>query len=194
MLNKTMYAFFLFFPLSVSQAGDWRGQLQGGGTVTVDPTTNRAMVEVDGVKTQLWQGTHRMKDGSILIVNKGVAVPNESIIESRQLDAPQPQDWEDVQIVGFSPCAKLVQRICGMENQCANGDACSPARQLLEMEESERADSRNRNLMTFTSGQCLNAMKDEEFFTPCKRVLAQEKARQEKAESTGPAGSVTDPR
>ena len=79
-------------------ASEWSSQLQGGGTVTVNPETNRATVTKDGVTTQLWKGTHRLQDGSVLIINRGgVAVPNESIVQSRQLPPPVTEEWQDVQ-------------------------------------------------------------------------------------------------
>jgi hypothetical protein len=150
-------------------AAEWSSPLRGGGTVTVNPDTNRATVTKDGVTTQLWQGTHRLQDGSVLIINRGgVAVPNESIVQSRQLPPPETEEWQDIQIVGYSPCEKLVRRVCGKEDQCAGAEACDPSRQLLAMEKQERDASDNRNLMSYTSGQCLKALRDGEFFIACR--------------------------
>jgi hypothetical protein len=156
-------------------ATDWSSTLQDGSTVTVDPYTNRATVNRDGVATPLWNGVHRMQDGSSLIVNRGIAVPTESIIESRRLPPPETEDWEDVNIVGYSPCEQLVRHVCGREDQCADMEACDITRQLLEMEQQERNASSNRNLMTYTSGQCLNAMKDREYFSMCMQPESAEK-------------------
>jgi hypothetical protein len=138
--------------------------------VTVDPTTNRATITRGGITSQLWDGAHRMQDGSILITSHGVAIPNESILESRELQPPETEEWEGVRIVGTSPCERLVRRVCGAENQCKDAEACSPSQQLLEMETGERNASKNRGLMTYTSGQCQKAMKDREFFTSCAKV------------------------
>jgi hypothetical protein len=150
------------------QAADWSSRLPDGSTVTVDPDSNRATVSRDGVTTPLWNGVYRMQDGTSLIVNHGIAVPTESIIESRRLPPPETGEWEGVNIVGYSPCEKLVRQVCGQQDQCASAEACDPARQLLEMEQQERNDSSNRNLMTYTSGQCMNAMKDREYFGICQ--------------------------
>lgn len=149
------------------QAAEWSSTLEDGSTVTVDPDTNRATVTRDGVTTPLWSGVHRTQDGSALIVNRGIAVPTESIIESRRLPPPETEDWEDVNIIGYSPCEQLVRQVCGPQDQCEDVEACDPAHQLLEMELQERNESSNRNLMTYTSGQCLNAMKDREYFSVC---------------------------
>lgn len=150
-----------------AHAADWSSTLEDGSTVTVDPDTNRATVTRDGVTVPLWNGVHRTRDGSALIVNRGIVTPNEEIIESRRLPPPEPEEWRDVNIVGYTPCEKLVRSVCGREGECLDAKACDPAQQLLTMEDEERDNAENRNLMTFTSGQCMSAMKDRAFFRPC---------------------------
>lgn len=152
-----------------AQAAEWSSKLLDGSTVTIDPDTNRATVTRDGVTTQLWNGVHRTQDGSTLIINSGIAVPNEAIIESRRLPPPEPEEWEDVNIIGFSPCEKLVRQVCGRQDQCADMEDCDLVNQLLLMEQQERSDNSNPNLMTYTSGQCLNAIKDRGNFAACAR-------------------------
>jgi Xaa-Pro aminopeptidase len=150
-----------------AQAAEWSSTLLDGSIVTVDPDTNRATVTREGVTTPLWNGVHRTQDGSALIVNRGIAVPNESIIESRRLPPPKTEEWEDVNIVGYTPCEQLVRQVCGRQGECLDAESCDPAQQLLAMEDEERNNAANRNLMTFTSGQCLSAMKDREYFRQC---------------------------
>jgi hypothetical protein len=145
--------------------------LQGGAAVTVDPDTNRATVTRDGVTTPLWDGAHRMEDGSILIINRGVAVPNKDILEPEQLPPPEIEGWEGAPIVGYSPCEKLVRRVCGKEDQCGQVEGCILARQLLDMEKDERAASENRNRMTYTSGQCEKVVTDASIFPLCARQV-----------------------
>ena len=149
------------------QAAEWSSTLEDGSTVTVDPDSNRATVNRNGVSTPLWNGVHRMQDGSSLIVNHGIAVPTESIMESRRVPPPKTEEWEDVNIIGYSPCEQLVRQVCGQQDQCADAEACDPARQLLVMEQQERSASSNPNLMTYTSGQCQNAIKDRDYFGRC---------------------------
>lgn len=154
-------------PWSRLQAAAWDSSLQGGGAVSVDPDTNRATVTRDGVTTPLWDGTHRLQDGSILIIRRGMAVPNKGILDSRKPLPREPEEWEDALIVGYSPCEKLVRNICGRHDECTDAEACNLARQLLDMEREERDASDNKYLMTYTSGQCLKAIRDEEFFASC---------------------------
>ena len=169
-MTRLTLLMLLMLPVFTVPAAEWSSQLQGGGTVTVDPDTNRATVTRGGVTTQLWDGAHRLQDGSILITNRGVAIPNESILESRQLRPPETEEWEGVRIVGTTPCERLVRRVCGDKNQCGDAEACNPSRQLLDMETGERDASKNRGLMTYTSGQCLKALKETGFFASCPKA------------------------
>lgn len=157
----------LVLPGSRLFAAQWTSRLQDGSTVTVDPDTNRATVTRSGVTTPLWDGAHRLQDGSLLITKGGVATPNDAIIESRRQPPPETDDWQDAPIVGFSPCEQLVRMVCGRADQCLTMEACKASRQLLDMEQEERVASSNPRLMTFTSGQCLQAQDDREFFLPC---------------------------
>jgi len=148
-------------------AADTNYNLQEGGAVNVDPDTNRATVTRGGVTTPLWDGAHRMQDGSVLIINRGVAVPNRSMQEPEQLPPPEVQEWEGAPIVGYSPCEKLVRRVCGKEDQCGGSEGCNLAGQLLDMEQEERTASEDRNRMTYSSGQCLNVVTNTELFARC---------------------------
>jgi hypothetical protein len=154
-------------PVAVTEAAEWNTTLQDGSRVTVDPNTNRATITRRGVTSQLWDGTHRTEDGSILIINRGTAVPNEPVMDARRLPPSERDDWEGFPIVGYSPCEELVRHVCGKEDQCKDAEACNPARQLLKMEDEERDTSRFRSRMTFTSGQCKRAREDVEYFKRC---------------------------
>ena len=157
----------LVLPMPPVLAAGSNFSLQNGGAVSVDPDTNRATVTRDGITTPLWDGTHRMQDGSILIINNGITVPNKAILEPEQLPVPEEQEWEGAPIVGYSPCEKLSRRVCGKENQCGDTEGCILARQLLGMEQDERAVSESPNRMSYTSGQCLNVETDVELFPVC---------------------------
>jgi hypothetical protein len=151
---------------------DWRAQLDRGGQVTVDPESNRATVTRDGVTTPLWDGVHRLQDGSVITVRSGQVVPNEDILRARDLPALPPdtdpaEAWVGQRIVGESPCQRLVARVCGDHEQCQKSPACDPAHQLLDRELGERTASRTPDAMTYTSGQCMQADRDRQFFKTC---------------------------
>jgi hypothetical protein len=170
---KTLSVFLLAAVLgasgAVALAAGWTSNLAGGGVVTVDPDTLRATVTRDGVTTPLWNGVHRMEDGSALIVNQGEAVPGmPASSPPRQLPPPKSEDWEGALIAGFSPCEKLARRVCGRHNECAQAEACSPAQQLLAMEQEERAQAVDHSRMTYTSGQCKQASNDTSYFSVCR--------------------------
>jgi hypothetical protein len=168
-LCAALFAILLLGTLpAVTHASGWTGALKGGGQVKVDPITNRATVTRDGVQSQLWDGVHRLQDGSYIIVNSGQVIPNKEILDARR----QPQEaeiegWEGSLIKGYSPCERLVHRVCGFTLACIGQPACDPALQLLEMENEERAAGPNPNLMTYTSDQCRQADTDSGFFTSC---------------------------
>ncbi|MFQ5642789.1 MAG: hypothetical protein ACE5FQ_03725 [Thiogranum sp.] len=155
----------------VARAAQWSAPLKEGGTVTVDPDTNRATLRKNGVETQLWDGVHQLEDGSTLTIHSGTAVPNQDILRARELPAkPQPPEvdqWSGAPIVGYSPCEKLVRRVCGADQACAGADACDPARQLLTMEQRERAANASPNYMTPASSQCQQAELDRAYFASC---------------------------
>ena len=145
-------------------------RLKGGGTVTVDPDTNRAIVTRGGVTTPMWDGTHRLDDDSILIIDQGMTVPDEQILGTREPPLPEAETWEGAPIVGYSPCERLVWRVCGLEDQCTQIEGCNLARQLLGMEEEERAASERPGRMTYSSGQCQMAARDFVNFPGCKQA------------------------
>ncbi len=154
----------------VPAAAQWTSRLQNGGEVVVDPTTNRATVTRKGVTTPLWDGVHRLEDGTALTVRSGQVVPNEDILRARKpppATAEQAIRWQGAPIEGLSPCEKLVERVCGANRHCSNDPACGPARQLLEMEREERAKSAHPENTTYSSGQCIDASKDTAFFREC---------------------------
>jgi hypothetical protein len=121
-----------------------------------------------GTTAQHYARAASIEDGSTLIIRNGIAVPNPAILESRrQLPAPEPEEWEDMRIVGTSPCERLERKVCGPENECLHTEVCTAVSQLVEREWNERRASHNTGYMTPTSGQCLQALKDTGFFVKC---------------------------
>jgi hypothetical protein len=154
-------------PCALGQA--WTSRLQDGSRIEVDPRTNRAMVySPNGVVTPLWDGVHRLEDGSSVTVRSGVMVPNREVLELRQgaPAAPGP---------GFvaghsSPCVTLVRKVCGLHQECAAQSACSYAKQLrsIELDEQREGSESFSGGLLETPSQCADALQDEEFFVPCR--------------------------
>lgn len=168
-LSSIILTVVLGLSVSTVTAAGWTSGMQGGGTVTVDPDTLRATVTRDGVTSPLWNGVHRLQDGSVLIVNHGEVVSGEYTPRPpRQLPPPDTADWQDVMIVGYSPCEQLARHVCGRQNECAAVEACRSSRQLLAMEQDERTMADDGARMTYTSGQCLEAIRDVEYFSVCR--------------------------
>jgi hypothetical protein len=160
-------------PVSL-QAAEWSSTLKGGGKVSVDPRTNRITVQKNGVQTQLWDGVHRLEDGSSITVRSGQVVPNQEILRARrqpdmpeEAEGPGAEVWIGAPIVGDSPCEKLARRVCGENRQCAEKEGCTLAGQLLQMEQQERAAEATPNRMTYSSGQCQEADRDRHLFASC---------------------------
>ncbi len=155
----------------LAQAAEWSAPLQSGGQVTVDPRTNHATVSRDGVTTQLWDGVHRLQDGSTITVRSGTVVPTAAILNARSMpDHPRQADiesWQGAPIDGSSPCERLVNRVCGKAQACSEYPACAPVRQLLATEQQERQSSGQPDVMTYASGQCQVADRDRAFFSTC---------------------------
>lgn len=173
-MKKFLPAVFLLcagLTLSATISAEWSSGLQGGGTVTVDPDTRRATITRDGVTTPLWDGVHRLQDGSAMIVNDGEVVTGTPADRPHRLPPPEPSDWEGMPIAGYSPCEKLVHRVCGLNNECLRAEDCDLGKQLLTMERDERVNARDGSRMTYTSGQCAKALHDDVNFSRCSHAV-----------------------
>jgi hypothetical protein len=192
----------------------------------------------NGGTAPLWDGTHLLEDGSVVIVRDGAIVPTEGMLDTwaaepgarpemrgryceqlvrktcgfgdecarsqpcvlaRQLlrmereeqrrapvgSGPYPNTdatSECLDAMGNAafpacgdvrpdkgadtPCSKLVQRVCGPDDRCAESPACDPGRQLLRMETEERLESADPDAKTSTGVEC-EKMQDNPFFKPC---------------------------
>ncbi len=150
---------------AVSQGGPWVGTLRDGSMVRIDPATHRALRYTQNGASPLWDGTHRLSNGSVIIVKDGVVVPDQTVMDSM------------AQVPGTSPvapgrpmCLKLVKKVCGSNNECSDSPACSPARQLLSLENDEVRQlgiQPGEPGLLETARQCREALQNESFFTPC---------------------------
>jgi hypothetical protein len=181
--TRSWMCFLVLAPFALTSgrvdAGSWTGTLQDGSVIKVDPGSQRAMRYYNGGVAPLWNGTHRLEDGSVVIVRDGQAVPTESMMNSW---AGEP---------GSEPtmseryCDQLVRKVCGFHDECSGSRPCALARQLLSM---EREQQRRAPVgagpwpQTPSSGECQAALSNPTFSacaasvpearqTPCKKLV-----------------------
>jgi hypothetical protein len=142
-------------------------RLQDGTQVQVDPRTNRVTIlDKRGGATPLWDGVHRLLDGSIVTIRSGVMVPNMGMIQS-QRELPTRSQIASGEVDPDHACSELVRKVCGPANQCQETQPCSAARQLQDMDTAERADVHHRGPDLTTATKCQEALRDAGFFSQC---------------------------
>ncbi len=159
---RTIFLFaFIVLPL-LTHAQTWTKDMQDGSIIRIDPYTNKATRFSDQGAVQLWDGAHRMQDGSTVIVKDG-------IVTSGLDSAPSSQSSVKPEEGFFKPtsaCIDLVIKVCGFNGECGNAQACSPAHQMMKLEADEAWQSRNEGANQ-TTIECRKALLNEEFFSPC---------------------------
>lgn len=136
-------------------AETWQGQLRRGGQIRVDPDTHRA-VRGDG-EGPMWDGVHRLDDGSTVIIRDGIAIPTEQMYQAWSGDTKPRAIFED------RHCHQLVRKTCGFDSACNNSAACLRARGLLADEGREQRDQpliAGTHPRTAASEQCRQALTD----------------------------------
>lgn len=144
----------------ITSAEPWQGRLQGGAEVTVDPQTRRAMGRIDGVQRPLWDGVHRLEDGSTVTVRDGIAVPTAPMVEHWEAE-PKPEP-----MFASRYCAQLVRKTCGFDDACDTAAACLRARTLLGEEAQAQlqiGQGRADVPQTAATQRCLQALSDPSF-------------------------------
>lgn len=160
-------SFALSDPIVLGES--WSSRLQDGRPIKVNPSTNKVTVfSREGLATPLWDGVHRLEDGSTITVRSGVMVPNREVLDLRR--RPRSETAVEVTQEDAAPCRLLVRKVCGLTDECADSAPCGPARQLLRMREQETrggvsAPHMERPMLTLR--QCQEALLDEAFFAPC---------------------------
>lgn len=150
-------------------------ELQDGKIVRIDPATRTATLYSESGSTQLWDGTHRLRDGSVIIVHDGVVVSEggkggvQPIAENETLADPRAADDDQHPIPEEAACVKLAIKVCGFDGECRDSQGCSPARQLVELEKEEAWSSNHAPTPNHTTMQCQQALNNEAFFTPCNK-------------------------
>jgi hypothetical protein len=141
-------------------AETWEGRLQRGGQIIVDPYTHRAMRNENGMQRPMWDGVHRLDDGSAVIIRDGIAIPTEQMYQAwSEGGRPQPMFEERY-------CDQLVHKTCGFDNACNNSASCLRARTLLADEGREQREqplTAGSYPLTATSELCRAALTDPAF-------------------------------
>jgi len=175
----------------------WTAPLASGGRVEVDPRTNRPIYVKDGRQTQLWDGVHRLEDGSVIRIEQGRVVPTLEMLSpppqtsetaeptfqpavdsqpevTQEAQVPQPEAVAPASDMepgpGNSPCDHLVWTVCGAFGPCWGTPPCNAARQLRALEREELLAAPSAQGPTGTSQQCIEAMGNH-FFPPCQPGL-----------------------
>ncbi|MES9970662.1 MAG: hypothetical protein ABW092_11560 [Candidatus Thiodiazotropha sp.] len=160
MLLRHIITLVIILPLVVlADSSSWRGQLQDGSHISIDPNTNKVIRDHEGESTPLWDGVHKLDNGAVIIVRDGVVVKDRVIIEAQR---EQQRDRLN------AACMQLVKKVCGTHNECDSHPACDPARQLLALEHSELNSTWSGNILE-SSTHCLEALGNENFFQACDR-------------------------
>jgi hypothetical protein len=108
----------------------------------------------------LWDGTHRLEDGSVIIVRDGQAVPTESMMNSWTAEPGSQPLLQD------RYCDQLVRKVCGFHDECARSRPCVLARQLLGMEREEQRRlpmGAGRRAQTMSGDKCQDALSNLAF-------------------------------
>jgi hypothetical protein len=162
-LTNFLVVLLLIAPLT---AHSWTAELENGGVISVDTSTNKATIYTDRGTTQLWDGTHQLQDGSVVIVRDGVVTSG---------DTPQPLPAEPhpgpdtVDPATSSTCVELVIKVCGFNGECRDKGSCSAARQLMQLEKDEAWQTGSKG-PNETSAKCREALNNGSYFNRCEVV------------------------
>lgn len=166
-ISATVFLLTTLLCAAQSLAQSWTKGLVDGGVVSVDPRTNKATVFTGKGSTQLWDGTHRLNDGSVIIVQEGIVTSGAGNIAPLAAEPVSSDQATDPP--ASSACVELVIKVCGFSGECKVEPGCSPARQLMQLEKDEAWQTQSKG-PNQTSLQCREALANEEFFARCAVV------------------------
>lgn len=154
-------------------ARDWNVQLYDGTAVRVDPRTHKAWVDDAGGSRPLWDGVHRLDDGTVLRIQSGVMIPEKAYVEAQrgELGRVVPQQevtaYEQRYTAVDPGCVDLVKKTCGADDACSKQQACDLARQLRQFQLDEWRESGFNDWTSEAGTQCAEALRDETMFPRC---------------------------
>jgi hypothetical protein len=166
MIFRILTSLILIFCVSIVFGQQWTNRLQDGSRIYVDPNTNKAtIINKQGLATPLWDGVHRLQDGSSITVRDGVMVPNADVLKLRRTFPPQGSSF----VEGLSPCVELQRKVCGLYEECADHHACAQAKQLVQFEKDEERERKTGAAFSFREmpDKCRLALQDTDMFASC---------------------------
>jgi hypothetical protein len=169
----------------------WETTLSNGQPIIVDPATNRAVIQSGvGQGRPLWDGVHRLQDGSTLTIRSGIAVPNaasgrqpppapmlrgestpENAAPASTSSRDGPRSMPDSVREGH--CDHLLLKTCGLNRTCRDTEACQLAAQLRSMQ--QRLLQPGLDNVGWAEGRCREALQDPAGFPACPREPALDK-------------------
>jgi len=159
---------------AIPHADSWVTRLDEGQTISVDPATNRAIIRSgDATGQPLWDGVHRLQDGSTINIRSGVMVPNEAIRDPGAAAQPLRPGDDIAQRPAQQrnpACDLLVIKTCGLRGECKGYEACYLAKQLRRL---QNAAQRDREGQGWAITQCQQADRDPGNFPACPQGRSQ---------------------
>jgi hypothetical protein len=149
-------------------ANDWQADLEDGRRISVDLSSNRVqLVTGKGRGAPLWDGVHRLSDGSVITVRSGLMVPNREVLAAR--DAPPLKRQTRTTA---SACSQLIDKTCGVHRACESTQGCDLARQLRALQWNRVAPDPAGS--DWAEARCRHALADDAAFAPCDLPPADE--------------------
>jgi hypothetical protein len=143
-------------------ADNWQGRLQSGAGISVDPQTHRVLRDDGGNARPMWDGVHRLEDGSTIIVRDGIAIPTEQMYRAWKGEV-RPRPAFEARF-----CNQLVRKTCGFDLGCNNSASCLRARSMLSDEARAQQSlpaSAGVHPQTEAGERCRTALRDPAFMT-----------------------------
>lgn len=171
-------------------AAEWRTQLGNGQPIVVDPTTNRAVIQSGiGQGRPLWDGVHRLQNGSTITIRSGIVVPNEALssptspmpspaveISADTTTPDVPADQKSTTDSARAPanrtsrhrghCDHLVLKTCGLNGGCDDAESCHLARQLRKVQ--QKAKYPGLGNIGWAEERCREALMDDDGLSACE--------------------------
>jgi hypothetical protein len=151
-IHRLTTALLLFFSTTILAT---TAQLMDGSVVDIGSPGSRVyIVQPDGDRHPLWNGTHQLNNGATLTIRGGV------------LATPPWSSQGRISMHGR--CRTLVDKVCGVHGQCSEATACKLARQMADIEAGEDSAAAPASQAPSESEQCETALHDEAWFKPCR--------------------------